>query len=243
VPVLMLSGEVDLRTPNETAESAAADWPHAQVLVVPNTGHSVLTADFTNCTSRAVRNFFRGHAVAATCRRASPFLGALPPAPLSLRQLRAVPGVPGERGAAINAMELTLFDVTIEFLSTLITADDNTVQGGGLRGGQWALKLGRKSGTLDLVGVEYMPGIRVSGRISKLGTRKEHSVLSLSGRNTPHGLLRIGAKWIEGRLDGRHVRSKLPGASVASVAGYTSGASRADLTRLAWRLERRLRVR
>ena len=59
VPVLMLSGEVDLRTPNEGARSAAADWPHAQVLVVPNTGHSVLTADLTNCTSRAVRNFFR----------------------------------------------------------------------------------------------------------------------------------------------------------------------------------------
>jgi hypothetical protein len=142
-----------------------------------------------------------------------------------------VPGVSGQRGAAINAMELTLFDVTLEFLSTLITANDDTVHGGGLRGGRWALKLGRKSGTLRLVDVEYMPGIEVSGTISKLGTRKEHSVLRLSGRNTPHGVLRIGTKWIEGRLDGRRVRSKIPGASVATAAGYAQAAGRSELVR------------
>jgi hypothetical protein len=201
----------------------------------------VLTADFTNCTSRAVRNFFRGQPVAATCKRSSPLLGALPPAPLALRQLRAVPGVPGERGAAINAMELTLFDVTIEFLSTLITADADTAKGGGLRGGHWTLKLGRKSGTLRLVDVEYMPGIQVSGTIRKLGTRKEHSVLRLSGRNTPHGLLRIGTKWIEGRLDGRHVRSKIPGASVATAAGYAPAAQRSELVRSVVKRLRELR--
>ena len=243
VPVLMLSGEVDLRTPNETARSAAADWPDAQVLVVPNTGHSVLTADLTNCTSRAVRNFFRGHAVAATCRRGAPLLGALPPAPVALRQLRAVPGVPGERGAAINATELTLFDVTVEFLSTLISANDNTVRGGGLRGGRWALTLGKRSASLRLDDVEYMPGIRVSGTIRGLGSRKERSVLRLSGPRTPNGVLRIGGKWIEGRLDGRHVRSRLPGATAAVAARYGPAVSRAELTRVAWRLERRLRVR
>jgi pimeloyl-ACP methyl ester carboxylesterase len=243
VPVLMLSGEVDLRTPNETARSAAADWPHAQLLVVPNTGHSVLTADLTSCTSRAVRNFFRGRAVAATCRRGLPLLAALPPAPLVLRQLRAVPGVPGERGAAINAAELTLFDVTVEFLSTLISANDNTVHGGGLRGGRWALTLGKRSAFLRLDDVEYMPGIRLSGTIRGLGSRKERSVLRLSGPHTPHGVLRIGGKWIEGRLDGKHVRSRLPGASAAVAARYGPEVSRAALTRVAWRLERRLRVR
>jgi pimeloyl-ACP methyl ester carboxylesterase len=243
VPVLMLSGEVDLRTPNETARSAAADWPHAQVLVVPNTGHSVLTADLTSCTSRAVRNFFRGRSVAATCRRGLPLLAALPPAPLVLRQLRAVPGVPGERGAAINAAELTLFDVTVEFLSTLITANDDTVRGGGLRGGRWALTLGKRSAFLRLDDVEYMPGIRLSGTIRRLGSRKERAVLRLSGPHTPHGVLRIGDKWIQGRLDGKHVRSRLPGASAAVAARYAPAVSRAELTRVAWRLQRRLRVR
>jgi hypothetical protein len=236
----MLSGEVDLRTPNETASSAAADWPHAQVLVVPNTGHSVLTADLTSCTSRAVRNFFRGRAVAPSCRRRSPLLEALPPAPLALRQLRAVPGVPGSRGAAINAVELTLFDVTLEFLSTLVSFDEDVIHGGGLRGGRWTLRLGRRSARLRLDGVEYMPGIRVSGTVRGLGTRKERSVVRLSGRGAPNGILRIGHEWIEGRLGGRHVRSRLPGASAAAAAaGYSAGVSRAELMREARRLRDR----
>jgi pimeloyl-ACP methyl ester carboxylesterase len=229
VPVLMLSGEDDLRTPNETARSAAADWPNAQVVVVPNTGHSTLTADLSNCVSRAVRNFFRGTAVPARCRRNAALLPALPPAPLSLRQLRSVPGVPGVRGAAINAAELTLFDVTLEFLSTLISADQDTVRGGGLRGGHWALKLGKKAGRLTLDDVEYMPGIRVSGKITELGTRKERAVLHLSGPSTPDGELRFGRRFIEGRLDGKHVRSKLPGSSIATAARYGPVADRGRL--------------
>ena len=146
VPVLLLKGEDDLRTPNEGARSAAADWPHAQVLVVPNTGHSVLTADLTNCTSRAVRNFFRDRpwpppaGAAHRCSGRSR-LGAWRCASCgSARRAR------GQRGEAINALELTLFDVTVEFLSTLISANDNTVHGGGLRGGRWALKLGEAVG-------------------------------------------------------------------------------------------------
>jgi pimeloyl-ACP methyl ester carboxylesterase len=239
VPVLMLSGEVDLRTPNEGARSAAADWPHAQVLVVPNTGHSVLTADLTKCTSRAVGRFFHGQAVGATCRRSSPLLGALPPAPLRLRQLRAVPGVPGERGAAINAAELTLFDVTVEFLSTLAGVDQNEIHGGGLRGGRWTLKLGKRSARLGLDGVEYMPGIRVSGTIGGLGTRKERSVLRLAGPRTPDGVLRIGRKWILGELGGRRVRSRVPGASTASAARAGSVVSRARILRAERRLIRK----
>jgi pimeloyl-ACP methyl ester carboxylesterase len=243
VPVLMLSGEVDLRTPNETAQSAAADWPHAQVLVVPNTGHSTLTTDMTNCTSRAVRNFFRGRAVASRCKRVAPLLGALPPPPLVLRQLRGIPGVPGERGAAINAVELTLFDVTLEFLSSVVSSDADTIHGGGLRGGRWSLKFGKRSGTLKLDDVQYMPGILVSGETTKLGTRKERSVLRLSGSRGPHGVLRIGTRRIEGVLDGRHVRAKVPGLSVATAAGYEVGVSRADLLRVTHRFERRLRLR
>jgi hypothetical protein len=231
VPVLMLSGEVDLRTPNETARSAAADWPRAQVVVVPNTGHSTLSTDLSNCTSRAVRNFFRGTPVAATCRRGTSLLPALPPAPLSLRELRAIPGVPGVRGAAVNAAELTLFDVTVEFLSTLIAADQDTVRGGGLRGGRWKLELNRQDGRLTLDDVQYMPGILVSGEITALGTRKERAVLHLTGPNTPDGELRFGRKLIAGRLDGRKVHARFPGSAVASAARYAPVADRGKLVR------------
>ncbi len=120
VPVLMLSGQMDLRTPNATARSAAADWPHAKVLTIPNTGHSVLTADFSGCAVGAARRFLRGRSVPARCRGGVPLFYALPPAPLSLRELRAARGVRGARGQAINAVQLTVLDVTLESLSVAV---------------------------------------------------------------------------------------------------------------------------
>ena len=46
VPVLVLSGRADLRTPLEDARRTPAQYPHAHaVLSVPDVGHSVLTSD------------------------------------------------------------------------------------------------------------------------------------------------------------------------------------------------------
>ena len=231
VPVLMLSGEVDLRTPNEGARTAAANWPHAQVLVVPNTGHSTLTTDFSRCSATASRNFLRGRPVAKSCRRGQPFIPALPPAPLRLSELPTVRGVRGDRGRAIVAAELTVYDVSLEFLENLLSSTSNTLKGAGLRGGTWSLKLTKRSGSLRLRKVEYMPGIFVSGGVAKLGTKKERTVLRLSGPRTPDGTLKVGRKWITGRLGGKKVRSRLPGGSGASVARYGPAADRHALVR------------
>ena len=109
VPVLMLSGQMDLRTPNETARSAAADWPHAQVLTIPNTGHSVLTADFSGCAIGAARRFLRGRSVPARCRGGLQLFYALPPAPLVAEGAAGRPGrarcarAGDQRGAADGA--------------------------------------------------------------------------------------------------------------------------------------------
>jgi pimeloyl-ACP methyl ester carboxylesterase len=238
VPVLMLSGQMDLRTPVEGARRAAARWPHAQVLTVPSTGHSVLTADYSRCTHTAAVRFFRGQAVAARCPRGAQLFFALPPAPRSLNDLRAAQGVPGRRGQAINAAQLTLFDVTIEFVSTVLAAENLDLHGGGLRGGRWSLNLNARDPVLRLDQVEYLPGVRITGTLRKVGTRREHATLRLSGPRTPHGLLRIGSKWITGRLDGKRVRSRVPGAS-ASAAAAGSRVTRAQLLQVARRLAHR----
>ena len=44
VPVLALSGELDLRTPTADAASVVSRFPHGHLLVVPGTGHSVLSS-------------------------------------------------------------------------------------------------------------------------------------------------------------------------------------------------------
>jgi hypothetical protein len=231
VPVLMLSGEDDLRTPNETARRAAADWPHAQVLVVPDTGHSTLTTDLDNCTAKASRNFLLGRPVAARCPHTGAFLPALPPSPLSLRELPAARGVKGVRGRAISGAEVTVFDVTLSWLSGAVALDKNVLHGGGLRGGTWSIKLTSKSGNLKLHELEYIPGVRVSGAMTGVGTKKERTVLRLSGPRTPHGTLHFGRKLITGRLAGKPVRSRLPGGSAASVAAYAPAADRTALVR------------
>jgi pimeloyl-ACP methyl ester carboxylesterase len=243
VPVLMLDGQMDLRTSVEGARSAAADWPHAQVLTIPNTGHSVLTADFSRCSRHAARRFLAGQSVPASCRSGSSPLFAFPPAPLSLVQLRPARGVRGERGRAISAVELTLFDVSVEYLSSILGGGSLDLHGGGLRGGHWSLNLDTRRPVLHMHAVEYMPGVRVSGTVRDLGTRRERSNLQVSGPRTPDGVLRIGPRWIAGRLDGKPVRSRVRGSAAATAAAAGSKLSRTELLRMARRLAQRPRLR
>ena len=97
---------------------------------------------------------------------------------------------------------------------------------------------------LRLDEVEYLPGMRVSGTVRGIGTRRERSNLRLSGPRTPDGVVRIGRKWITGRLDGKPVRSRVPGtrsSASAAAAGPRSTATRAQLLRIARRLAHRPR--
>ena len=244
VPVLMLSGEMDLRTPVEAAASAAADWPKAQRLTVPNTGHSVMTADFSGCAQSAVRLFFRGAAAPERCRRrGQALIPPLPPAPLSLGQLRPAPGASGDRGRAISAVELTLLDVTLEFLSAGLTAAALDLRGGGLRGGWWSLNQGARRPTLRLRQVEYLPGVRVSGAVLNFGGRTERARLRVEGPGAPNGVLAIERGRITGRLGGRPVSAKVPGAGAARASRAAWSTSRAELVRLGRRLARRPRLR
>ena len=59
VPVLLLEGEDDLRTPVENAQRVGAQFPQSSLVVAPATGHSVLGNDLSGCTDRAVKSFFR----------------------------------------------------------------------------------------------------------------------------------------------------------------------------------------
>jgi len=134
--------------------------------------------------------------------------------------------------------------VTVEFLSTVLAAPDLDLRGGGLRGGRWTVNLADERPVLRLYGVEYLPGVRVSGTVRGIGTRRERSDLRLSGPRTPDGVLQIGRKWITGRLDGKPVRSRVPGSrssASAAVAGPRSPVTRAQLLRFARRLADRPR--
>ncbi len=96
VPVLAVSGGLDLRTPTAGAASVVARFPRGHLLVVPGVGHSVLTSDPSGCAQGAVRAWILGHTLPAKCGRAKPFVTALAAFPraaskrLDARQTRAL---------------------------------------------------------------------------------------------------------------------------------------------------------
>jgi pimeloyl-ACP methyl ester carboxylesterase len=208
VPVLLLEGEDDLRTPVEGARRVASLFLRAHLLVTPATGHSVLGSDAGACAERAFTVFFAGAPLPRRCpavRRGFPPVG---PPPTRLRQLRPAPGASGLRGRTLAAVTLTLRDVIADSLTALFVEQDRTdvARGGGLRGGSYRLSV---SDLLTLERLQYLPGVTVSGTLRDVGGRRQRGRLRIGGRAAPHGTLLVSGARVRGRLGGRSVRARL----------------------------------
>jgi pimeloyl-ACP methyl ester carboxylesterase len=217
VPVLLLAGGQDTRTPLETARGAAARWPRARLVTAPSHGHSLLSEN-GGCATRAVRRFIRGGAVPSRCPREEE-LRPTPPPPTSLREVRPLPGSSGIRGRALRAMELTVDDASTELLLEFIARFEDLFRGRpvglrvpGLRGGYMALQLARE--TLVLHRLEYVPGVRLSGKFRPVEKGPAKVRLRLSGPGTPDGVVRVVGNRVRGRLGGRRVSGRLAGPTV-----------------------------
>jgi pimeloyl-ACP methyl ester carboxylesterase len=214
VPSLILSGADDLRTPTSGAHEVAGQIPDSQLLVVPNTGHSVLGADPTPCAHNALKSFFEQRTIKRCKDTAAPPLFL--PTPLPPRSIAAVAPAPGNRGLAgrtLRSALLTLGDFDRQILLAVIENigealfGSGTVRTGGLRAGWGGIVHGR----LALHGYSYVPGVTVSGTISSKG-----STLRIGGRAAARGALRIGAHGnLSGVLGGHDVR--LEGTSPAEA--------------------------
>ncbi len=211
VPTLILSGADDLRTPTANAREVAAQIPDAQLLVVPNTGHSVLGADPTPCAHNALQALFEGKPVGQCKDRTPPALEL--PTPLPPRSLSAVPlarGSHGKAGLTIDAAVLTLADCDRQLLLTLLSeASAESLQGPSARaGGLLAGWCGVSGATQLLHGYSYVPGVTVSGRVSSGVTK-----LSIDGPAAAHGTLTIAHGTLSGVLAGKHVHLTTAGAA------------------------------
>jgi hypothetical protein len=219
VPVLVLQGEEDLRTPVEDAERVAQLFPRSTLVVAP-TGHSVHGNDVTGCAERAFANFFRDRPVESRCTRRRRGPPATPPPPASLADVPPHRGVPGERGRTLAAVLLTLDDVAADS-STAYTFDPDdpaTARGGGLRSGRY--RIGR-DGTLVLEDLSFVPGVTLSGRLRRFGISSQRGSLRIAGSAATHGLLRVERRRFRGRIGGRAVRGAFdpPAPAAASTRG------------------------
>jgi pimeloyl-ACP methyl ester carboxylesterase len=211
VPTLILSGADDLRTPTSGAREVAAAIPDSHLLVVPNTGHSVLGSDPTPCAHNALKAFFEaGHEVRQCHERTPPPLSL--PTPLPPRSLAAVPIAPGNQGLAgrtLQAALLTLGDFDRQLLLAVlenfaeVLLGGGNVRAGGLRAG-WG---GLVKGKIRLHGYSYVPGVTVSGTIASAGS----GTLRIGGSAAAHGTLRMsGPGSLTGVLGGVHVHLSSP---------------------------------
>jgi hypothetical protein len=235
-----VSGADDLRTPTANAREVAAEIPDAHLLVVPYTGHSVLTEEQTSCASNALQALFAAQTI-KPCRT-SPPPASLRPAPLPPEQLHTIApagGYSGAPGRTLHAVTLTLQDL-IRQLSLQITLSGSedtelaALRTGGLRAG-WG---GFADGAFSLHGYSYVPGVTVSGSITSGAVD-----LNVGGSAAAHGTLRLGPRHaLVGTLGGRHVLLPASSTATAAIVGDDAQAShhpgagsaaRADARRLA----------
>ena len=225
VPTLILSGADDMRTPTANADAVAAMIPDASVVVVPQTGHSVLTTELSSCAQSAVDAFFAGTTIITTCKP-RPLPSYLLPAaaqPASVAADHPAPGTHGLSGHTAAAVELSLKWSAREFaeslFETLIGSFNPSFNKGlgGIYGGfakETTATKGSQKVTISFHHFSYIEGVELTGTIaSGVGT------LQISGPDAAAGTLTTtSANHFSGTLGGDHVAFTNSGSASALAA-------------------------
>jgi pimeloyl-ACP methyl ester carboxylesterase len=216
VPVLLLSGRVDTRTPLEGARETAAAFPRSTLVPVAGAGHDVLSTDATGCVRTALRRFFTARAVGRPCRGKTNAGDLAPVPPRRLSAVRRLPGVAGDRGRVARAVLLTLADAWTSDNSAF-NAGYLDSSGGGLRGGRFEAVPTGAGDLLILHDLSYVPGVRVTGPVFAqdgqfTGRLRVRAPGGLSGRLT------VGARGLSGTLGGKRVHAPARAADRVQVA-------------------------
>jgi pimeloyl-ACP methyl ester carboxylesterase len=198
VPVLVVNGGYDLRTPVANAVAVARQFPQSHLIVVPGVGHSVLTADFSFCAARAVRQWIQGAALPASAQ--------CPRQPALVKTLAAFPRASARTPAATLGVAVkAVREAEASWLQVLFAS--TAVSPAGLYGGR-LVSSGSEGFTLKNYSVA--PGILVSGRIT---ARIDAPVtftgsIRIAGARAAKGTLRVTPTKVSGTLGGRRVSAR-----------------------------------
>ncbi len=99
VPVLAISGDLDLRSPTFEDRQLLAHFPRGRLLTVRNTGHAPLVDLESPCLIEAVRGWLAGRSAPATCA-----------APQFLTTVGSIPESAGTPARALAAVSATLVE-------------------------------------------------------------------------------------------------------------------------------------
>jgi pimeloyl-ACP methyl ester carboxylesterase len=211
VPTLILSGQMDLRTPVEDARKAGSAIPAARLVQIAYAGHSVLTSDRSRCATDAVTAFFAQAPEPACALTDNPYRPT-PRPPASFRSTRPVAGYNGVTGRGIALLRSTVTDARRQVVGEALEQERIPAQVGGLRSGLVKARVSGDALKLTLRRYSYVPRTFVSGRFST----DKGGVLTVRGPGL-RGRLRLSISGaVSGKINGRKVRTGRS-ASVSSV--------------------------
>jgi len=200
VPVLAVNGGFDMRTPVSNALTVVDQFPQGRLIVVPGVGHSVLTADLSYCSQRAVRAWILGTLNAPTravCPRVAPLvkiLGVFPKHP-TVRTAQAT----------LAAASKTMREAEATWLQILFSSSNISPRG--LYGGK--LVNGTSADGFTLTRYSVAPGVLLSGTIKLLDIGPPFTfrgTVHVTGPAVAAGTLRFDKNAVTGTLAGRHVK-------------------------------------
>ncbi len=200
VPVLAISGGIDMRTPTAGAASVVARFPQGRLLVVPGLGHSVVTADAaldpSGCVVLAVRTWMTGGSPPTQCARPKAVVLPAPalPAPASPKQPLGALATYSIAAKTIGEAEAAWLMGAFSGSSTL-----PGVFGGRLVAGSRGLTLVRYS---------IAPGVALSGTLQPAGgilPLRFSGAVTVGGPAGAIGILGVAGTSVRGALDGQLV--------------------------------------
>ena len=195
VPMLGVTGGLDLRTPEAGAAQVTAQFPQGKLLVVPSVGHSTVTADPSGCAVNEVRTWMLGGSIPASCPATKPLVMpiATMPAPGS-----AHPARPLSAAATYPLAAQTIHDAEAMWLLT--SGESGTpAKVAGLYGGH----INATGSGFTLVNYTITRGVTVSGQVTftKLGPPAQfNGTLTVGGPGAAHGLLGLEGASLRGTL-------------------------------------------
>jgi pimeloyl-ACP methyl ester carboxylesterase len=209
VPVLVLDGGGDLRTPLEDAQNVAARFPQATFVPIPDTGHSVVTAEAGTCAKTAVTTFLAGGAV-GQCGASAPEYPPAATPPRTLGSVAAPASLKGKPGRTLNALAASIVDGRRQVIGEAIETGSLPSAVGGLRSGSVKVASSKK---LVFRSYEFIRGVRISGDYKPAGTSK----FRITGSAASSGTVTISKSGrAKGRLGGKKF-SIAPKAASASL--------------------------
>jgi pimeloyl-ACP methyl ester carboxylesterase len=204
VPVLVLAGDRDIRTPTSGAVAVASRFPHGRILVVPGAGHSVL--NHSPCAAAAVRAWLNGATPPAVCTRFSLYV---PPIGLWRRSVASTPPlarVPGLTGRTLAVLLQTIHDAEDVWSLTRHTEQPTL----GLVAG---VLRPDPNGVIRLKGYSSVRGLTLTGNIvlkmdpygdPVMPLTAQFGLLTVGGPGAAHGRVRLSENGLTATL-GRRV--------------------------------------